>query len=115
MKQFKFVVAAILLMIGAVNTWAEDVKPAEQPIHVSLMSVDSSGDSDIKIAPADYANGIFVSAESGAFWKWTYCPVSSEIFAAKLQQLGFIFVAEPSASKKLNRMPTVSTCEERMR
>ena len=84
MKQFKFVGAAILL-IGAVNAWAEDAKPAEQQYHVSMLQPKILAGADVKISPPDYPNGVFVRVKE----MFGERPVSSSIFAEKLQKLGF--------------------------
>lgn len=85
MKQFKYIAAAILL-IGAVNAWADDAKPAEQPVHVSLLSVDSSKlGADVKVSPADYPGGVFVRVKE----VFGERPVSASIFAAELNKIGF--------------------------
>ena len=104
MKQFKFVAVAILL-IGAVNAWADDAKPAEQRVHVSLLSVDNSKlGTDIKVAPADYPGGVFVKIKEG----FSERPISASIFAAKLKKLGFKIVDKPEDADVIFRVGSIN-------
>lgn len=104
MKQFKFV-AEVILLIGAVNAWADDAKPAEQPVHVSLLSVDNSKlGADIKISPADYPNGVFVRVKE----LFGERPVSASIFASKLKKLGFKIADKAENSDVIFRVGSVN-------
>lgn len=86
MKQFKFVAAALMLMVGVANAWADEPKPVEQAIHAQLVKVDNSGaGANVKISPDQYPNGVFVQAKE----LFGERPVTSAIFANKLHSLGF--------------------------
>ncbi len=83
MKQVRLVVAG-LMMIAAGMAMADEAKQAQ--VHAVLTSIDPSVlGADVKIAPGDYPNGVFVRVKE----LFGERPVSSRIFADKLRARGF--------------------------
>lgn len=80
----KRLVLAVVLMVSLNGVYAEEVKQAEQqPVHVALISAETTSGADLKVSPSDYPNGIFIKVNRGGL------PKSAAIFADKLRAHGF--------------------------
>lgn len=82
----KFKVFAAVLAVWIGGACAEEMKQPVPQAHVVLTSINTSGaGAEVKVAPGDYPNGIFVRVKE----MFGERPISAGIFADKLRAKGF--------------------------
>jgi len=79
-------ILVLAMLFGSGVAQADDVKKTDEPVHVTLVSVDTThAGANVKISPSDYPKGVFVRVKE-MFGERT---VSASIFAGKLRAQGF--------------------------
>jgi len=79
-------ILVLAMLFGSGVAQADDVKKPDEPIHVTLVSADTTkAGANVKISPIDYPKGIFVRVKE----MFGERPVSASIFAGKLRAQGF--------------------------
>jgi len=79
----------LAMLFGFGVALADDVKKVDEPVHVTLVSVDTTkAGANVKISPNDYPKGVFVRVKE----MFGERPVSAAIFAGKLRAQGFKIV-----------------------
>ncbi len=82
-------ILALAMLFGFGVAQADDVKNQDEPVHVTLVSVDTThAGANVKISPNDYPKGVFVRVKE----MFGERPVSASIFAGKLRAQGFKIV-----------------------
>jgi hypothetical protein len=79
-------ILVLAMLFGSGVAQADDVKKTDEPVHVTLVSVDTThAGANVKISPSDYPKGVFVRVKE----MFGERPVSASIFAGKLRAQGF--------------------------
>lgn len=82
----KYAIIVITLLLNIGLAYAEDAQPEAQPkFRVALTEIKHHAGAEVKIAPSDYPNGVFVKVKE----MFGERPVSAGIFADKLKTNGF--------------------------
>lgn len=88
--KYAMIVIALLFNIGL--AYAEDVQQAAQPkFRVALTEIKHHAGAEVRIAPNDYPNGVFVKVKE----MFGERPVSAGIFADRLKGNGFKIAESP--------------------
>jgi PBP1b-binding outer membrane lipoprotein LpoB len=85
----KKMILVLAMLFGSGVAQADEVKKPDEPVHVTLVSVDTThAGANVKISPSDYPKGVFVRVKE----MFGERPVSASIFAGKLRAQGFKIV-----------------------